>query len=83
MPLSVTGSRRSHVLAFARRFEDQEVVVVVPRLTAGLTKDDDRAPLGESWGDTRLALGDARGGGQYRDVFTGETIIGTEMRICR
>ena len=43
-PLTVTGPRSAHVLAFMRSFSDERLVVVVPRLFAALVPDE-HAPL--------------------------------------
>jgi (1->4)-alpha-D-glucan 1-alpha-D-glucosylmutase len=79
VPLAATGSRRDRVVAFARRLADQEVIVVVPRLVAGLTRDG-ALPMGDVWGDTRLDLADAEGV-RYQDVFTGETIVAQDAHL--
>jgi (1->4)-alpha-D-glucan 1-alpha-D-glucosylmutase len=56
-PLEVEGEQASRVLAFARSFGDTHLVVVVPRLAAGLLGSSE-APLipAERWGDTRVLL---------------------------
>ena len=56
-PLNVTGELAGHVLAFARRWQDQWAVVVVPRLSAKLTQKSWQPfidPL--IWADTRIEL---------------------------
>ncbi len=75
LPLFAEGSAADHVAAFARRYEGEEIIVVVPRLVAGLTGKDLVDPIGPAvWGDTRLAIADAAEGTRYRDVFSGEEI---------
>ena len=54
--LAFEGSRREHAFGFARRHAGREVLVIVPRLIAGLVPNAD-APLGEKvWGDTIVRL---------------------------
>jgi len=48
-PLAVSGEKARHVIAFARRFEDEALVVIVPRLTAPLG-----SATGAVWQDTRI-----------------------------
>jgi (1->4)-alpha-D-glucan 1-alpha-D-glucosylmutase len=75
--LAVEGSKDDYVCAFARRYRDQEVVVVVSRLVVGLANDIERPPLGpDAWGDTVLPLPEAGNPGPvtYRNLFTGEVI---------
>jgi (1->4)-alpha-D-glucan 1-alpha-D-glucosylmutase len=75
VPLYAEGSATDHIVAFARRFEDQEVIVAVPRLVAGLTGKALVDPIGpEVWGDTRLLVPDVEAETRYRDVFSGEEI---------
>jgi (1->4)-alpha-D-glucan 1-alpha-D-glucosylmutase len=69
--LAVEGARRDHAFAFTRRHEGRTVVVVVPRLVAGLVPDADAPPLGERvWGDTRVHVPDERTR-CYRHALTG------------
>jgi len=73
-PLTFEGSRRDHAFGFRRRHEDRDVLIVVPRLVAGLLPNGDGAPLGERvWGDTRLAVPDTRAR-CYRHALTGDCV---------
>ena len=56
-PLEVRGGRAAEVIAFLRKHEGTEVLVVVPR----------RLGQGEGWGDTRLPLGPSR----WKNILTG------------
>jgi (1->4)-alpha-D-glucan 1-alpha-D-glucosylmutase len=80
VPLAVTGARQDHVVAFARRLDTAEVIVVAPRLTSALTGGDSLAPLGDVWGDTRLAIA-GTGAVRYRDAFTGETVVARDAHL--
>lgn len=68
-PLETAGPCADRVVAFERRLGDQSLVVVVPRLVAGLLADQS-LPLvpSERWGTTAVTVGAAVGG---RDLFTG------------
>jgi (1->4)-alpha-D-glucan 1-alpha-D-glucosylmutase len=60
IPLTVTGQAADHILAFARRCEDQWAIVVVPRQIYRLQLEQNRqrehgAPR-INWQDTRLVL---------------------------
>jgi maltooligosyltrehalose synthase len=50
-PLATSGAKAGHLIAFARRLEGEALIVVVPRLTAGLG-----AAIGPVWQDTRIAM---------------------------
>ena len=72
LPLEATAARRRHVLAFARRQRGAWVLVVTPRLVAGLFHGR-RAPLGrKAWGGAGLIL-PHRFPAQWRDVLSGES----------
>lgn len=69
--LEATGARSRHVVAFARRLEDEWVAAVAPRLPVGLAPAGS-FPVGESaWKDTALSLPDGDGPERWRDVLTG------------
>jgi (1->4)-alpha-D-glucan 1-alpha-D-glucosylmutase len=75
VPLASAGARTEHVVAFARRDEEDEVIVAVPRLVVGLTGKELVEPIGpEIWGETRLVLPDVEAGRRYQDVFSGLTV---------
>lgn len=70
--LASAGDRRAHLFAFARRHEDAQAVLVVPRLVAALLPD--AAPLGTAaWGDTTIEVPSAASG-CYRNALTGECL---------
>ncbi|MFZ0924047.1 MAG: malto-oligosyltrehalose synthase, partial [Candidatus Acidiferrales bacterium] len=55
MPLSTHGSYRRSVSAFFRRFEDEWLIVAVPRLLKNIVKAS-TFPLGKIWGTTTLEI---------------------------
>lgn len=71
-PVQVEGSHSEHIIAFARRLNGREVIVVAPRLTTRLC-DADSAPVGAVWADDRLVLPHANDS-RYRNVLTDEPI---------
>jgi (1->4)-alpha-D-glucan 1-alpha-D-glucosylmutase len=51
------------------------VLVVVPRLVAGLLGESDRPPIGgEIWSDAEILLPHQARGASFRNIFTGETL---------
>jgi (1->4)-alpha-D-glucan 1-alpha-D-glucosylmutase len=75
LPLAVEGARANHVVAFARRSETSCLLVVVPRLVAGLLKDVDLPPIGPGiWEDTHILLPSGGSPEKCRNVFTGEVL---------
>jgi (1->4)-alpha-D-glucan 1-alpha-D-glucosylmutase len=74
-PVEVTGDRARHVVSFVRHHPPWRVLVVVPRLVAGLGIRRHEVPVGEAtWGDTTLHLPDGDPAGEWRDAFTGSML---------
>jgi (1->4)-alpha-D-glucan 1-alpha-D-glucosylmutase len=75
-PLLAHGEKAEHVVAFARSLADEQAIVVAPRLVATLSGGEARAPVGEAiWGETWLALPEARPGAAYRDCLTHTRLV--------
>ncbi|MGC1108111.1 MAG: malto-oligosyltrehalose synthase [Candidatus Acidiferrales bacterium] len=72
MPLSTQGSYRRSVFAFARHFEDEWLIVAVPRLLKNIVKAG-TLPLGKTWGTTTLEI-PSRMPEMWTDVLTQEQI---------
>jgi (1->4)-alpha-D-glucan 1-alpha-D-glucosylmutase len=71
VPLGLEGAKSEHVCAFARVLESEMVIAVVPRLVAGLAREQ-KLPLGpDVWEDTRLRL---PGTGRFANILTGQTL---------
>ncbi len=80
--LTVIGSLKSHVVAFAREQGERRALIVAPRFSSGLV-DDGRYPLGESvWHETRV-LPPAGSRLRWRDTLTGEIVQGEEALWLR
>jgi (1->4)-alpha-D-glucan 1-alpha-D-glucosylmutase len=74
-PLDATGRAAVHIVAFARRSGEKEIVTVAPRLLAKLMDGRLDPPLGAAFEDTRLPTAE----GQFVNLFTGAT-LSTEER---
>jgi (1->4)-alpha-D-glucan 1-alpha-D-glucosylmutase len=66
LPVNARGTFADCCVAFARRFEDQHAVTIVPRLSSRVGFP----PVGDKWQETILDLPFERG----RDIFTGREI---------
>lgn len=73
VPLRVTGARRRHVIAYARRGLDATLIVIASRKFVGLAAEAGRLPVGEpAWTDTQVQRpGWLSGGVDATDVLTG------------
>jgi (1->4)-alpha-D-glucan 1-alpha-D-glucosylmutase len=80
LPLATSGSNAANVVAFGRRFEEDAVIAVAPRLITGVTGFEQGLPLGSAWGDTQLDLGEL-GARSFHNVFTGQTVRTQDGRV--
>jgi (1->4)-alpha-D-glucan 1-alpha-D-glucosylmutase len=56
-PIEAAGDLANHLIAIGRRTETAQMIVIVPRLIAGLLRDCTApCPAPAAWGDTRIAL---------------------------
>ena len=75
VPVEAKGAQADRLCAFLRRAGGEAVLVVVPRLVAGLTGGAERPPTGaEVWQETRLALPEGFAARRFENVFTGEQV---------
>jgi (1->4)-alpha-D-glucan 1-alpha-D-glucosylmutase len=73
LPLKVEGAKADHVVAFLRKTATGSLLVVVPRLVAGLLNDFDLPPMGpQIWADTQLLLPSCGCSNKYKNSFTGD-----------
>jgi (1->4)-alpha-D-glucan 1-alpha-D-glucosylmutase len=73
LPLSADKSHAKHVIAFARRREDECVLVAVPRFACSLMHHRAELPLGKAWGGAEL-FAQQCAGMRLVNVFTGEEV---------
>lgn len=73
--LAVQGSKTDHVCAFARLFEEKEIIVVAVREFTSLMVTDNDLPIGHSiWEDTMIKAPENGCVKKYRNVFTNEEV---------
>ncbi len=78
IPLVAEGRAADHIVGFARCRGDRSVVVLAPRLVAGLYGSVRTLTAGgEAWGDTRVRIPDDLRGVRYRNALTGEEVVGS------
>ena len=75
LELKTRGPRAEYLCAFARRFEDRQVVVVAPRWFARLAAESGRMPPGsETWDNTWIEDSGESQAGNYRNILTDEPV---------
>src|SRR5437773_2649500 len=73
LPLRARGRRAENVVAFARRYQREWAVTVVPRLVAGLTRPG-RWPIDAAvWRDTAIEFAEASPA-EWVNILTGERL---------
>jgi (1->4)-alpha-D-glucan 1-alpha-D-glucosylmutase len=78
IPLEIAGERAKHLFAFARTYEEQTIIVAVPRLFAQFSGGEPRMPSGEEiWQDTRIEV--PRQATRLRNLLTGELLAPAEQ----
>jgi len=70
LPLEGAGKRRGHVVAFARHRRKAWAIIAVPRLVAGLLRQQESIAPRDSWPDLRILL-PREAPRRWRNVFTG------------
>lgn len=74
LPLSASGGKKEHLLAFARRKGDRWAIAAVPRLVTRLAPPGE-FPLGKgAWGTRDLLVLPEEAPRRWRDVLTGEPL---------
>lgn len=74
-PLAARGPRAAHVCAFARRREDEMMVVAGPVLVGRLwPQPGDRPPLGSAWRNSEVELPRGTGGRMFLNALTGSEV---------
>ena len=67
-PLRVSGACAEHVIAFARRHNENAMVVIVPRAASSLLHDKNKIAFeAEAWGDTRIEIA-----AQFTNLFASD-----------
>jgi (1->4)-alpha-D-glucan 1-alpha-D-glucosylmutase len=73
VPLQAQGGFSQHIVAFARTYEGQWVITIVPRFLTTLIQEGEY-PLGRSlWSDTHLPLTET-GCGLWRNILTNQRL---------
>jgi (1->4)-alpha-D-glucan 1-alpha-D-glucosylmutase len=95
IPLQADGERKDNLIAFARIERSRALLVLVPRLVAGLVGPGEELPLGtRTWGNTTVQLPRELAHSKWTDAFTGEVFnenvlspnkppfVGEIMKVC-
>jgi (1->4)-alpha-D-glucan 1-alpha-D-glucosylmutase len=80
-PLQIVGERKDHVLAFARTHGERTMIVVMANRMAQLLRGEQRAPVGDVWADTTVAMVREMSG-TLKDALSGAEIrVGASLRV--
>jgi (1->4)-alpha-D-glucan 1-alpha-D-glucosylmutase len=73
VPLTASGSRSNHVVAFARQSSGGIMIALAGRFFLRL-RNSHPAPIGDLWGNTAILLPKKIKHGSFQDVFTGQNL---------
>ncbi len=74
VPLPAYGSKEEHVIAFARSYGGESIIVAAPRFAYSLMRGSEAPPLGHVWNDTSLHIDAKVANSGLRNYFTGQTV---------
>jgi len=79
LPLATAGAFAESCVAFVRRYENETLLVIVPRLTLQVGSP----PLGDAWRDTTIELPENLNGRPMRELFTGAELhpVGPKLSV--
>lgn len=84
VPLTVDGQLVEHVCAFARHWEGDTVLVIVPRFLTYLVRSVNHLPLGQKvWKGSGVVLPEETLESNFVNIFTGETILAAKQHEKR
>jgi (1->4)-alpha-D-glucan 1-alpha-D-glucosylmutase len=79
-PLTTGDERDQHVVAFVRRWQEQAVIVAVPRFVYTLMRGEMRPPLGaDVWQDSAIIVPEQAG--ELENVLTRERVHLRDSRL--
>jgi (1->4)-alpha-D-glucan 1-alpha-D-glucosylmutase len=82
VPLEVVGEKSDHILAFARRLEDNATITITPRLQATLIPEDGLlVPPSHVWADTGIEIPEGLASLQFHNVLIGESVRATSQNL--
>jgi (1->4)-alpha-D-glucan 1-alpha-D-glucosylmutase len=74
-PLRAVGDQAPHLVGFARTYDSEAAVAIVPRLMGGRCFSSGRLPTGpDAWGDTRIVLPAPLARRVFHHAFTGALV---------
>ena len=83
LPLTITGSRQSQVVAFAREIDGAASITVACRLPIAMLQAGEGLTSEQFWGDTVVRLPKPLSGHGWTDVLSGRQIVAAEGILLR
>ncbi len=74
IPLPASGGKEEHVIAFARSYGAEFIIVAAPRFAYSLMRGSETPPIGHAWNDTSLHIDVSFATSGLRNFFTGESV---------
>jgi maltooligosyltrehalose synthase len=74
LPIISEGSKKDHLCAFARRYQNEKCLVIAPRFFSKLAGREGFSLGKEVWDDTKILLPDGMFQREASNLFTGERL---------
>ena len=72
-PLEVEGMKKLNLVAFARSFDDEAIIIIVPKLVYDMVLDENPLPVGEKdWEDTSIELPAGYADYNWKNILSGQ-----------
>lgn len=82
IPLEIKGAKSENLIAFARNYENETIITIVPRLVYYMISEEFPFPAGEEvWKDTKIILPEELKNLKWQDVFTGKTFSDSDSEL--
>ncbi len=82
IPLEVSGAKEENIIAFARQFEDEEIIVIVPRFIYNMISEEIPFPAGnEIWGGNKIKISNLNKNCSWKDILTQQEFIFSETLL--
>ncbi len=82
LPLETKGKYRNNIIAFARVYKDEWLIVIVPLHSAGLVGEQDNSSLKIDWKDTKVMLPEDAPAPGYNELEGAKAKQKNEIRIA-
>ncbi len=74
IPLEVIGNKQDHIIAFARKYKNNTIIVIAPRFFHQFVSINKQVVSAENWKNTKVKLSKELIGNNWENIFTNKTL---------